>query len=332
GHQVVPLRHQELQAFDLLAVLVHREGVDGSDRVDRRAQPLVLLAQPLEVARDLGRVGEQLIEGLPPFGLDPRDEPAPAAQDLGALELEFVLIRATGVQRLARVLERRFRLGDARVRRLDLDPGLSGGALQGHEREAALLELVLPLGLLRREGRRVVLQRAHLLDERRGLTARFLDLRRGAPGPFAGGAEPGLDLRRIHLPPDSLLPRCLLLRLEVDQLAALAAQPLVEANAVDPLTPPVRLPRPGPPHHPGPAAPRPRRVARRPTWAGASAASRWPWAAARAASPCHAPASSSCWRARSAAAPAAANAASAAASSASVRSRVVAAPPRRASA
>src|SRR2546430_2848213 len=48
------------------------------------------------------------------------------------------------------------------------------------------------------------LQRAHLLDERRGLTARFLDLRRGAPGPFAGGAEPGLDLRRIHLPPDSL--------------------------------------------------------------------------------------------------------------------------------
>src|SRR5439155_139970 len=125
----------------------------------------------------------------------------------------------------ARVLERRFRLGDARVRRLDLDPGLSGGALQGHEREAALLELVLPLGLLRREGRRVVLQRAHLLDERRGLTARFLDLRRGAPGPFAGGAEPGLDLRRIHLPPDSLLPRCLLLRLEVDQLRALAAPP-----------------------------------------------------------------------------------------------------------
>src|SRR6059036_899495 len=152
GHQVVPLRHEELQAFDLLAVLVHREGVDGSDRVDRRPQPLVLLAQPLEVAGDLGRVGEQLIEGLPPFGLDPRDEPAPAAQDLGALELEFVLLRATGVQRLARVLERRFRLGDARVRRLDLDSGLSGGALQSHEREAALLELVLPLGPLRREG------------------------------------------------------------------------------------------------------------------------------------------------------------------------------------
>src|SRR5204863_253306 len=118
-----------------------------------------------------------------------------------------------------------FRLGDARVRRLDLDPGLSGGALQGHEREATLLELVLPLGPLRREGRRVVLQRAHLFGERRGLTARFLDLRRGAPGPFACGAEPRLDLRRIHLPPDSLLPRCLLLRLEVDQLRALPAPP-----------------------------------------------------------------------------------------------------------
>src|SRR5207247_916718 len=83
-------------------------------------------------------------------------------------------------------------------------PATSGGALQGHEREAALLELVLPLGPLRREGRRVVLQRAHLFGERRGLTARFLDLRRGAPGPFACGAEPRLDLRRIHLPPDSL--------------------------------------------------------------------------------------------------------------------------------
>src|SRR5213596_2723932 len=171
GHQVVPLRHQELQAFDLLAVLVHREGVDGSDRVDRRAQPLVLLAQPLEVAGDLGRVGEQLIEGLPPFGLDPRDEPAPAAQDLGALELEFVLLRATGVQRLARVLERRFRLGDARVRRLDLDSGLSGGALQSHEREAALLELVLPLGPLRRQSAALAEEMGALEHDTATLTA-----------------------------------------------------------------------------------------------------------------------------------------------------------------
>src|SRR5207245_1993341 len=69
------------------------------------------------------------------------------------------------------------------------------------------------------------------------------DLRRGAPGPFAGGAEPGLDLRRIHLPPDSLLPRCLLLRLEVDQLRALAAQPLVEANALDLMSLQVRMHR-----------------------------------------------------------------------------------------
>src|SRR2546430_15056891 len=97
------------------------------------------------------------------------------------------------------------------------------------------------------------LQRAHLLDERRGLTARFLDLRRGAPGPFAGGAEPGLDLRRIHLPPDSLLPRCLLLRLEVDQLRALPAQPLVEANALDLMSLQVRMQRLEPRFHLGQA-------------------------------------------------------------------------------
>src|SRR5207247_2157829 len=281
GHQVVPLRHQELQAFDLLAVLVHREGVDGSDRVDRRAQPLVLLAQPLEVAGDLGRVGEQLIEGLPPFGLDPRDEPAPAAQDLGALELEFVLLRATGVQRLARVLERRFCLGDAHVRRLDLDAGLSGGALQGHKREAALLELVLPLGPLRREGRRVLLQRAHLFGERRGLTARFLDLRRGAPGPFACGAEPRLDLRRIHLPPDSLLPRCLLLartrpRPRRARRACAPASSPHRPGAPPPLAPPARA---LPARRGARAAPRP------PPWVPPGTPHRWPVAARAPLSP-----------------------------------------------
>src|SRR5439155_1004077 len=114
-----------------------------------------------------GRLGEQLIEGLAPFGFDPRHEAAPAARDLRALELEFVLLRAPGVQRLARVLERRLRLRDARIRRLDLGPGLAGGGLQRHEREAPLLELVLPLGALRREGRGLALERAHLLDERR---------------------------------------------------------------------------------------------------------------------------------------------------------------------
>jgi len=78
-----------------------------------------------------------------------------------------VLVRAAGVQRLARVLEGCVRPGDACIRRLDLNPGLPGGGLQRHEREAALLELVLPLGPLRRERRCLVLERAHLFGERR---------------------------------------------------------------------------------------------------------------------------------------------------------------------
>src|SRR5437879_1523577 len=325
-YEVIPLRHQELEALDLFAVLVHREGVDGSDRVDRRAQPLVLLAQPLEVARDLGRVGEQLIEGLPPFGLDPRDEPAPAAQDLGALELEFVLIRATGGQRRSRALERRCRLGDARVRRLDLDPGLSGGALQGHEREAALLELVLPLGLLRREGRRVVLQRAHLLDERRGLTARFLDLRRGAPARSraAPSRASTCAASTCHRTRCSRAASCCASR----STSCARSRPSRSSRRTRSTSCPSRSACSASSRAPT----SPKRACSRSTCAVASPASRWAWAAARAASSFSAPASSSCWRARSAAAPAAANAASAAASSASVRSSVVAAPPRRASA
>src|SRR5256885_16928487 len=57
------------------------------------------------------------------------------------------------------------------------------------------------------------------------------------------GAEPRLDLGGIHLPPHPLFPRRLLLGLELDQLRALSAQPLVEADALDFMSLEVRVQR-----------------------------------------------------------------------------------------
>src|SRR5437879_12497817 len=45
GYEVVPLRHQELEALHLLAVLVDGERIDRAHRVDRGSESVVLLSQ-----------------------------------------------------------------------------------------------------------------------------------------------------------------------------------------------------------------------------------------------------------------------------------------------
>src|SRR5713226_3544443 len=50
GHEIVPLGHEELEPLRLVRVLVDRERVHRPHRVDRRAERLALLAQPLELS------------------------------------------------------------------------------------------------------------------------------------------------------------------------------------------------------------------------------------------------------------------------------------------
>src|SRR5712692_1203306 len=205
GHEIVPLGHEELEPLRLVGVLVDRERVHRPHRVDRRAEPLVLLAQPLELSGHGGGVGEQLLERPTPLGLNLRHEAAPPPQGLRALELELVLGRAAGFEPRAHLLERRLRFGETRVRGLDLGRGVLGGGLERAERETTLLERVRPLCLLRREGRRIAVERRHLLGERAALAARLVGLRGGARDVLPRRNEPGLQLRGVHLPADALL-------------------------------------------------------------------------------------------------------------------------------
>src|SRR5207247_4314348 len=112
-----------------------RQRIDRTHRVDGGPESVVFLAEPFDVAGHFRRGGQQLIERLAPFGLDPLNEPALAPQDLGALDLELVLFRAEHVEAFAGLFERRLRLRESRVRLLDACPGLPGRGVEGAERE-----------------------------------------------------------------------------------------------------------------------------------------------------------------------------------------------------
>ena len=61
-NEVVALRHEKVEALGLFRVLFDRQRVHGADGVDSAAQPLVLLAQPCDIAWHFGSVGEELVE------------------------------------------------------------------------------------------------------------------------------------------------------------------------------------------------------------------------------------------------------------------------------
>src|SRR6266516_5418037 len=171
GDELVTQGLEELEPLGLFRVLFDGERVHRSDGVDRAAQPVILLAEPLEIAGDLWSFGEQRRERLAPFRFHPLDEPAFAAFDLRALELEPVLFLAQGAERLARLIERPFRLAEVCLRHADLRLRVSGGRFELGQRETAFLQRIRPLCALRREGGRLVLATDNLLGARSGLFA-----------------------------------------------------------------------------------------------------------------------------------------------------------------
>src|ERR1051325_224788 len=92
-------------------------------------------AQPPRAPRHFGSVGEQLVERLAPLGLDLRHETAPAAENLGPLELELVLFGAPGLERGAGGFECGLRPGESRVRLSHLRFGVARGGLERAHRE-----------------------------------------------------------------------------------------------------------------------------------------------------------------------------------------------------
>ncbi len=227
GHEVVALRHQELEPLHFLGMLLHRQRIDGAHGIDLSAQPVVLLAQPFDVAGDLGGFGQEPVERLAPFGLHALDEPAPAPFDLGALELQAMLFLAQGFERLAGLVECALALRQVGFCEADMRPGFLGGGLELHQREPAFLERVLPLGALGGERGAVALDPRDLFGPRGRLLARFSGLRRRPIGTLARCGEACLDLCGLYLPPHALFARRFLLCLESLQPRALCTQLLV---------------------------------------------------------------------------------------------------------
>src|SRR6266542_292907 len=232
GHEIVALRLEELEALGLFRVLLDGQGVDGPDGVDGAAQPVVLLPQPLDVSRDLGRFGEQLVERLAPFGFDALHQPAFAPLDFGALELQPVLLLAQGGERLPRLIEGALGLAEIGVGHADIRLGVSGGGLELDQCQATLLRRVCPLLALRRERRRLALDPRDLRGASPRLFAGSRRLRVRATGALGGSGQARLDLRRLDLPAHALLACRFLLCFEVGEPRALGPELFGAAQAL----------------------------------------------------------------------------------------------------
>ena len=232
GDEVVALGHEKLEPLHLLGVLVDRKRVHWSHLVYRALEPLVLLAQPLDVSRDLRRLRQQLVQRLAPLGFHAGGERLLAPQHLGALELETVLLLAEGVERPADLVDASFRAGELRLGAADPRLGLSRGGLERSERVTPVLERVFPLGPLDGERGRVVIERRDLLPQVRRLPACHRRLVSAARGSLARRGAPGLHLSGFDLPAHALFARPLLPGLQVFEPGALAPQPLVQPHAL----------------------------------------------------------------------------------------------------
>src|SRR6266550_3577009 len=214
-------------------MLVDRERVHRPHLVDGAPEALVFLPQPVDVPRHFRRLSQQLVEGLAPFGLYPGRERLLAPQDLGALQLEPVLVLRHGVERPARLVETRLGARQVCVGLSDAGLRFRRGTLERGKRLTAVLEGVLPLRLLSGKRARVVIDRRDLLRELARPAPAGLGLRAGARDTLRRRGAAGLHLGRFHLPAHPLLPRTLLLALEIAQAGALRAQPLIQADALE---------------------------------------------------------------------------------------------------
>src|SRR5437667_5366611 len=182
GHQIVALRHEELEAFVLRGVLLDRQRVHGSDGVNGATQPVVFLPQPREVTGDLRGLGEQLVQRLPPLGFHAFDEPTLAAFDLGTLELQPVLVLPESGERLARLIERALRLAEVGVGHTHLRFGVLRGVVELRQGKTTLLQRILPLRALCGERRRLPFDSGDPLSPRPSLLPRRSCIGVGAPG------------------------------------------------------------------------------------------------------------------------------------------------------
>ena len=73
-HQVVALGGEELEPLGLLGVLLDRQRIDRADALERLDDPPRLVLERLEVEVEHRRLGQQRVERLLPFGLDPLDD------------------------------------------------------------------------------------------------------------------------------------------------------------------------------------------------------------------------------------------------------------------
>ena len=90
--QVIPLGGEELQPLGLLGVLLDRQRIDWSDALQGLDDTLRLVLQRLEIQLQHRSLGQQRIERLPPFRLDPLDNRTPPAGGLGHLDLQPMVL------------------------------------------------------------------------------------------------------------------------------------------------------------------------------------------------------------------------------------------------
>src|SRR5262245_58151399 len=136
-------------------------------------------------------------------------------------------------ERFTRLIERPFRLSEVVVRHRHVRLGLASGILQLADRESTLLQCVLPLRALCRQGCTVILAARDLIQARRCLLARRGCVRMSSACALCRGRQARFDLRGLDLPADALLARCFLLSLQIGESCPFCAQMLRRANAFE---------------------------------------------------------------------------------------------------
>jgi len=216
-YQVVALAGEELQALDLLGVFLHGEGVDRPQRLDRLGQPFGFLLKGLGVAGDVGRAGEELVNGFVPLAFHPLHHGSTPGGGLGLPELEAVGLFAE----LEHLRPARFHRGLGCAERLLglAHPGLRllRGRLELLHLHPSLGQLVGPLGPLLRQRRGLGGDLGQLGFEPADGRFRLRQPLRRPALPLARRVLPRRHLGFLHLPVYPALARGLLLRFEVGQ-------------------------------------------------------------------------------------------------------------------
>src|SRR5688500_230208 len=216
-HQVIALRDEKVEPLALFGMLLHRESVYGTDRLERGNDACRLRLQRLQVQVEQGRTFEQLVQRFPPFRLDALGNAAAESRSLGEPYAQRMMLlvhrveTGTGTaQRALRVREGRRRRGERLLRRgrrlLELEQGAAPAVpfrFPGHTAR-------LQLGGFRRDHLELG---SEARDRRLGLDPGVL----GALMTLSGGADARGDMRLLYLPLCPPFTRRLLLAFELPE-------------------------------------------------------------------------------------------------------------------